>query len=59
MIPPSCILSAVPWDDVINMRHQLVHACFDINLDVLRQTAQEDLPYLAPRIEPLLAPRYV
>ena len=38
MIPPSCTLSAIPWDDVINMRHQLVHACFDINLDVLRQT---------------------
>lgn len=38
---------AVPWADVIGMRHRLVHAYFDINLDILWQTIQEDLPLLS------------
>jgi uncharacterized protein with HEPN domain len=29
------------------MRHRLVHAYFDINLDILWKTVQEDLP---PRV---------
>jgi len=28
------------------MRHRLVHAYFDINLDILWKTVQEDLPPL-------------
>jgi len=28
------------------MRHRLVHAYFDINLDILWATVQEDLPAL-------------
>ncbi|MCX8156716.1 MAG: DUF86 domain-containing protein [Verrucomicrobiae bacterium] len=36
----------IPWLDIIGMRHRLVHAYFDINLDVLWQTVQQDLPPL-------------
>lgn len=36
----------IPWDDMIGMRHRLVHAYFDIDLDILWKTAQEDLPPL-------------
>ncbi|HQY92677.1 MAG: DUF86 domain-containing protein [Caldilinea sp.] len=36
----------IPWDDIIGMRHRLVHAYFEINLDILWQTIQEDLPPL-------------
>ncbi len=36
----------IPWDDIIGMRHRLVHAYFDINLDILWKTVQEDLPPL-------------
>jgi uncharacterized protein with HEPN domain len=39
-------LQGVPWDDIIGMRHRLVHAYFDINLDILWQTVQQDLPLL-------------
>ena len=39
-------LPEIPWEDIIGMRHQLVHAYFDINLDVLWATVQEDLPAL-------------
>ena len=41
----------IPWDDIIGMRHRLVHAYFDINLDILWKTAQEDLPPLIAELE--------
>lgn len=37
---------AIPWVDIIGMRNRLVHAYFDINLDILWQTIQHDLPPL-------------
>ena len=40
-------LRDIPWDDIVGMRHRLVHAYFDINLDILWKTIQEDLPLLA------------
>lgn len=39
-------LPEIPWDDIVGMRHRLVHAYFDINLDILWKTVQEDLPPL-------------
>jgi uncharacterized protein with HEPN domain len=39
-------LPEIPWDDVIGMRHRLVHAYFDINLDILWRTVLADLPTL-------------
>ncbi|MCA9500711.1 MAG: DUF86 domain-containing protein, partial [Nitrospira sp.] len=41
----------IPWDDMIGMRHRLVHAYFDIDLDILWKTAQEDLPPLIAELE--------
>ena len=48
-------LSAVPWIDIIGMRHRLVHAYFDINFDVLWQTVKEDLPPLVAMLETILS----
>jgi uncharacterized protein with HEPN domain len=39
-------LPEIPWQDIIGMRHRLVHAYFDINLDVLWRTVTDDLPPL-------------
>jgi uncharacterized protein with HEPN domain len=39
-------LPEIPWEDIVGMRHRLVHAYFDINLDILWKTVQEDLPPL-------------
>lgn len=39
-------LPEIPWEDIIGMRHRLVHAYFDINLDILWRTVQGDLPAL-------------
>ena len=44
-------LPDVPWKDIIGMRHRLVHAYFDINLDILWQTVQRDLPPLISELE--------
>ena len=41
----------IPWDDMIGMRHRLVHAYFDIDLDILWKTAQDDLPRLIAELE--------
>jgi uncharacterized protein with HEPN domain len=35
-------MPGIPWDDRIGMRHRLVHAYFDIDLDILWETAQKD-----------------
>ncbi|MBW4526568.1 MAG: DUF86 domain-containing protein [Phormidium tanganyikae FI6-MK23] len=39
-------LSQVPWRDVISMRNRLIHAYFDVDLDIVWQTVTEDLPLL-------------
>ena len=49
-------LSAIPWDEIIAMRNRLIHAYFDVNLDIVWRTVQEDLPRLISLIEPLIPP---
>ena len=44
-------LTDIPWDDIIGVRHRLVHAYFDINLDILWRTVQDDLPLLIALLE--------
>ncbi len=41
----------MPWEDIIGMRHRLVHAYFDMNLEILWRTVQEDLPVLVSLLE--------
>ena len=36
-------ITGIPWRDIIDMRHRLVHGYYDINLDILWSTLQEDL----------------
>lgn len=40
----------IPWLEIVGMRHRLIHAYFDIDLDILWQTVQGDLPSLVPEI---------
>ena len=46
----------VPWVQIIAMRNRLVHVYFDIDLEVLWQTVQGDLPTLVTQLEPHIAP---
>lgn len=49
-------LPTIPWEEIIGMRNRLVHAYFSINLDIVWQTVQEDLPKLIALLEPLVPP---
>jgi len=47
-------VQGIPWDDIIGMRHRLVHAYFDINLDILWQSVRDDIPDIVYKLEPIL-----
>ena len=49
-------LQEMPWDRIVGMRNRLVHAYFDINLDIVWMTVQEDLPKLIALLEPAVSP---
>ena len=38
------------------MRHRLIHAYFDVNLDILWQTVNTDLPELAEALKSIIPP---
>jgi uncharacterized protein with HEPN domain len=45
----------IPWQDIIGMRNRLVHAYFDLDLDLIWQTAVEELPTLVVRLDQLIS----
>jgi uncharacterized protein with HEPN domain len=49
----------IPWVEMVGMRNRLVHAYFDINLDILWQTLQQDLPYLILKLKKNLENRSI
>ena len=48
-------LPTIPWTDIVGMRNRLVHVYFNVDLDVLWQTVEEDLPMLTELIESLIS----
>jgi uncharacterized protein with HEPN domain len=46
--------SNIPWNDIINMRNRLIHAYFDVNLDIIWQTVKTDLPELIKDLEEII-----
>lgn len=45
---------AIPWQDIGGMRNRLIHAYFDIDLDVVWITVTRDLPSLKAELEKIL-----
>lgn len=41
----------IPWEQIIGMRNRLIHAYFEIDLDVLWKTILEDIPSLVKELE--------
>jgi uncharacterized protein with HEPN domain len=48
-------MPVVPWADIVAMRNRLIHAYFDIDHDILWNTATKDVPDLLPLIRPLVS----
>lgn len=44
----------IPWRDIVSMRNRLIHAYFDINLDILWKTVVEDLPPLIAELQKVI-----
>ena len=49
-------LPEIPWERIVGMRNRLVHAYFDINLDIVWKTVQGDLPELISLLKPAIPP---
>ena len=49
-------LQQIPWADIIGMRNRLIHAYFEINLDILWKTITDDLPPLIIELERIVHP---
>jgi len=47
-------ISEIPWSDIMGMRHRLIHAYADVNLNVVWSTVVADLPALVQALEPIL-----
>jgi uncharacterized protein with HEPN domain len=41
----------IPFVSIVSMRNRLVHAYFDIDLDIVWTTVTEDLPALVPILD--------
>ncbi len=46
----------IPWQDIISMRNRLVHGYFQVDLERVWDTVQEDIPYLIELVKPLVSP---
>ncbi len=44
----------IPWAEIVGMRHRLIHGYDAVNLDILWDTVQIDLPPLIARLESIL-----
>jgi len=47
---------AIPWRDIVGMRHHLVHDYFEIIPEEVWKVVQDDIPALVPLIQPLVPP---
>ena len=50
-------LAAIPWRRVVGMRHRIVHGYDTVDLRVVWDTVQEDVPLLIVEIEKFLSTR--
>jgi uncharacterized protein with HEPN domain len=46
----------IPWADIVGLRHRIVHEYFRLDLDIIWEIVQRDVPALVRLIEPLAPP---
>jgi len=45
----------VPWNAIVGMRNRLIHGYYDINLDIVWKTVEEDIPPLVTELEQIIS----
>lgn len=45
----------IPWIDIIDMRNHLIHAYFDVDLDIVWDTVTRGLPPLITTLEKIIS----
>ena len=50
--------SQIPWNDIVGMRNHLVHGYFDVDLDLLWNTIEHNLPVLVMNLKKRNINRY-
>ncbi|HJH25470.1 MAG TPA: hypothetical protein C5S37_01580 [Methanophagales archaeon] len=45
----------VPWNEIVGMRNRLIHGYYDIDLDIVWRTVEEDIPPLVTELEKIIA----
>lgn len=48
-------LPAIPFAKIVSMRNRLIHAYFDVDLNIVWTTVTDDLPALIPALDAALA----
>lgn len=46
----------IPWSAIVGMRNRIVHAYFNVQLEILWRVVQDELPVLIAQLEPLVPP---
>ena len=46
----------IPWRDIIGMRNRLSHGYYDINIDIVWETVQSDLPKIINSLNQIIPP---
>ena len=46
----------IPWRDIVGLRHRIVHEYFRLDLDIIWDIVQKDIPALIAMVEPLIPP---
>ena len=44
----------IRWDDMVGMRNRLIHAYFDVNLNIVWETVSNELPALIDELTPIV-----
>ena len=46
----------IPWNEIRGMRNRMIHRYDDIDMDIVWETVQQDIPQLISRLERLAPP---
>lgn len=52
--PTRATLPAIPWSQIVRMRNRLIHAYFNVDLDIVWDVVSHDLPPLIRELEAAL-----